>query len=1065
MATTYNPIDNSTFLEYAGYGIVDQNQTVEQAYDMSDGAPFPNGSSYGINVALVLERANDPTAMLAGDWGSRQAALQTLDNANSLWTTYGADATQYASSVAFIKDTLDLKVLDSTNSNYVSSAESRTIWVEINTQAEWQSLFGPGSTLMYSPTGGNQGEVWYWNGSLSLPSELTVDGLWLDQDTVPVPDNMAPDVSVALPEGWQSIGNAADVPNTKPQDFGELYEFPLVGANYQTGTIGLIEPGVGTYLVGDQSGTQFEQRLTDYLTTMGTSGTGGVFVQGIDGQASPGGGERSLDVGIVAAVNPNSNLALYNGSGDTTANGNASASVFTAIQSSIWSSASNLGNTQSVPPAPVTTSSWSDTQFVAPDSPFYRAYMQLFVDAALINQTTLIALGDGGSGFETGGGLATPRNNNTSPYNIMVGGSSLSTLGTAAQDPTLNGTDANFTPIYNLAMAGDAATLWQLMSGGLSQLPSTALSTDWLVETVWNEYETTDQETFVSGASYLVNNTGSGGMDTTQATPGYQLDYGLTSAIYAALSLSGRGLPDVVAPAGGNMFYATPGNNMLGVVGEGGTSAATPFWSSLITQINYVFNDQGLPNLGYMTDLLYLASVIAPGAFHDVTMGNNTSSFSLGGANYGGITPTGYGYEAGTGYDLASGLGSPNGLLLARALTEIAHSQVYFSATPDVIDSGAGGWTSGTAQTLLLQTTATAAATVTVDTGATATDASSGVSGSFAWTSQLAQQSLQSDFDGDLLALFDGQTQGALTQAIVASGDSVSVTFNSGTAVAAQANLSASFGFADFFSDASNSVRLAQAVAVAETAGGADDMNVVVRMRQVAGADLSLMLYKVDDYNGTIGGLAPDQAGYAAAAAARAYAVLGGGTTIAGPGDGNAGQSQITGVDAGDLIESPCSSPTSPTATRSGPSARPTRWSAASTSRICGTTAPTPGAGKTCTAAATATSTTSSSSSTSPAPPGVACSSRSEVQPFGSRWRATEGPRSYQPLLAFTIFTTESMTGTSIRTPTTVASAAPEEKPNRPMAAATASSKKLLAPISAEGAATQCCSPAARFSR
>ncbi|WP_289296339.1 DUF4114 domain-containing protein, partial [uncultured Reyranella sp.] len=63
-----------------------------------------------------------------------------------------------------------------------------------------------------------------------------------------------------------------------------------------------------------------------------------------------------------------------------------------------------------------------------------------------------------------------------------------------------------------------------------------------------------------------------------------------------------------------------------------------------------------------------------------------------------------------------------------------------------------------------------------------------------------------------------------------------------------------------------------------------------------------LMLYKVDDYNGTIGGLAPDQAGYAAAAAGRAYAVMGGGTTIAGPGDGNAGQAQITGVDAGDLI-------------------------------------------------------------------------------------------------------------------------------------------------------------------
>jgi hypothetical protein len=899
--TTYNPIANSTFLEYAGYGIANQTQTVEQAYQMTDGGDFPNGASYGINVALVLERANDPTAMLAGDWGSRQAALQALNDTNALWTTYGADVTQYNNSVAFIENTLGLKVLDSTNSNYISSAASRTIWVEINTQAEWKALFGPDTPLQYSPTGGQQGEVWYWNGSLSLPTELSIAGLWLDQDTAPAASDMDPGASVALPAGMQSMGNTLGGGDVNPQRIGELYDFPLNGADYQTGTVGLIEPGYGTSLSGDETGTQFEARLTDYLTAVGTSGTGSVFVQGINGQSGIS-GERSLDVGIVAAVNPNSNLALYNGSGDTPATGNADATIFTAIQSSIFGTASNLGNTQSVSAAPVTTDSYSDSQYLAPGSPFYYAYMQLYVDAALINQTTLIALGDGGSGFQSANGLTTVANNQTSAYNLLVGGSSLSTIATAQQDPTLNGTNASFTPIYNLAMAGDAATLWQLMSGGLSHLPSTAAHDAWLVETVWNEYETTDHQTFVSGSSYLENNSGSGGMDETQATPDYQLDYGLTSAIYTSLGLTGRGTPDVVAPAGGNMFFSTPDANMENLVGEGGTSAATPFWAGLITQINYVFNDQGLPNLGYMTDLLYLASVIAPGGFNDVTLGNNISSFTLGGADYGGINPTGLGYEAAAGYDLASGLGSPNGMLLARALTEIAHSQVYFSATPDVIDSNAGGWTSGTAQTLLLQTSATADATATVTAGGDSIDAGSVAHAAYAWTSQLAQQSLQSDFDGDLLALFDGQTQGSLVQAIVAGGESLSVTFNGASTVAAQAGMSASFGFADFFSDASNSVRLAQAVAVAETANGADDANVVVRMRQVAGADLSLMLYRVDDYNGTIGGLAPDQAGYAAAAAARAYAVLGGGTTIAGPGDGNAGQAQITGVDAGDLI-------------------------------------------------------------------------------------------------------------------------------------------------------------------
>lgn len=60
-------------------------------------------------------------------------------------------------------------------------------------------------------------------------------------------------------------------------------------------------------------------------------------------------------------------------------------------------------------------------------------------------------------------------------------------------------------------------------------------------------------------------------------------------------------------------------------------------------------------------------------------------------------------------------------------------------------------------------------------------------------------------------------------------------------------------------------------------------------------------------------------------------------------------------------------------------------------------------------------------------------------------------PGSYQPFVLLTIFTTDSVTGTSISTPATVASAAPELNSNRRIAADSASSKKLLAPISADG--------------
>src|SRR3970040_115212 len=49
---------------------------------------------------------------------------------------------------------------------------------------------------------------------------------------------------------------------------------------------------------------------------------------------------------------------------------------------------------------------------------------------------------------------------------------------------------------------------------------------------------------------------------------------------------------------------------------------------------------------------------------------------------------------------------------------------------------------------------------------------------------------------------------------------------------------------------------------------------------------------------------------------------------------------------------------------------------------------------------------------------------------------------------------TDNRTGTSMSTPTTVARAAPESGPNSAIAVATASSKKLLAPMSAPGAAT-----------
>ena len=59
-------------------------------------------------------------------------------------------------------------------------------------------------------------------------------------------------------------------------------------------------------------------------------------------------------------------------------------------------------------------------------------------------------------------------------------------------------------------------------------------------------------------------------------------------------------------------------------------------------------------------------------------------------------------------------------------------------------------------------------------------------------------------------------------------------------------------------------------------------------------------------------------------------------------------------------------------------------------------------------------------------------------------------------LLKLANLTRRSMVGTSTSTPTTVARAAGDWRPKRAMETATASSKKLLAPIMAAGAAMRC---------
>lgn len=881
---TTQAIANSSFLNFSGYRLTNAT-TVEAAYGID---PASIGTAH-LNVALVLARANDPTPLLNSDWGTRQQTLSTLNANGTLWSTYGADQTQYNTVVSALKGMGISVIGDAAGSDgYVSSAASRTIWVSLDS-AHFQTLFQT-ALLGGTPSGG--GWMQYWNGNLSLPTEWNVVGIAPDEGVAPNGSTLSGSAATTLSQGPQSPGNsstqtAASFPG---QIASTAYNFPLAGSSAATGTVGLIEPGIGDAMPAKTTIT-FQQGLDNYRATAGVSGPGSYYSVTNNGQSySSGNGlERSLDVGVIASASPQSTIGLYTGSGTLSG---AQSTTYSAYQAAFWDLLHN--------PA-VISSSWGDPQQSSPGSVFQAATLGLFVDAALRNITAFAAVGDGGSGDQMANGLTNLQYSYSSPLGILVGGTSLSTSATAA-------TDATLASLLASVAAGDLGTIRQLIAGGLTQLPQTG-SAATVVETVWNQYVLNGAEL---KPGYIDNNTGTGGVDPTQPTPWYQTAFGLTPTTSDPLAQVGRGAPDVSALAGGNMFYIVPPAGMTTTSASNwhdfGTSAASPLWAALWAQMNAVFHDQGLPNLGYSNDLLYIAAVVAPAAFNDITIGSNTASYTLGGAVQtpgapSGVTATGFGYAAGHGYDLVTGLGTPNGELLARALTALAHSQMYFDTPPVATQSASGTWQAPVTESLLIQPMLTGATHVDLAANGSGYGYDGHASGSYAWTNQFAQQTLQSGFSPQLATLFDQQAQSSPLEVTAQAGSGLQVNLHGAATTTPQATLSSPYGFMDFVStDATEAVQVARSVMVAQTAGGASDQDAVVRLRQVGTYGLDVQFFKVDDYSGTINGIAPGDPSYAGAVQSHAYTAVSGSTWIDGPGYGAYTQTELTHVNAGDLI-------------------------------------------------------------------------------------------------------------------------------------------------------------------
>jgi len=208
------------------------------------------------------------------------------------------------------------------------------------------------------------------------------------------------------------------------------------------------------------------------------------------------------------------------------------------------------------------------------------------------------------------------------------------------------------------------------------------------VSNCWTSRFPADDPYVTAVGGTLLGTNGPGGawlFETTWASSGGGINsYGYPIASYQAPlinvlnqgSSTLRNIPDVAAVAS-NVYAEANGS----AGSSGGTSASAPLWASFTALVNQ--QASGAP-VGFLNPIIYpLAQTAGYGNdFHDITSGNNFDSYSpdL--------------FSAVTGYDLATGLGSPNGQDLINALAPIntgANFTLLSSSPTLMVAQGAQG--------------------------------------------------------------------------------------------------------------------------------------------------------------------------------------------------------------------------------------------------------------------------------------------------------------------------------------------------------------------------------------
>jgi Pro-kumamolisin, activation domain len=243
----------------------------------------------------------------------------------------------------------------------------------------------------------------------------------------------------------------------------------------------------------------------------------------------------------------------------------------------------------------------------------------------------------------------------------------------------------------NLFVASDDSGAWSptnpafypaddpyITAVGGTQLTTNGAGGPWASEVSWG---------FAPGITMACGSPGgSGGGYSTNgfAIPGYQQLPGVINSSNAG-STALRNGPDVSADADCNSWWCADGSCQGGL---GGTSLSTPRWAGFMALVNEQAANSNAPSAGFVNPAFYSIGTSSNynSNFHDITSGGEYNSTPCS-ASTSAVncltsgTGSGYeGYDAVTGYDLATGWGSPNGQALINSLTPAATAP-YFALT------------------------------------------------------------------------------------------------------------------------------------------------------------------------------------------------------------------------------------------------------------------------------------------------------------------------------------------------------------------------------------------------